>query len=149
MRDRTPERIQFLSDLLIGAIEHAGYGFPHTLESKLDAGTDSYAVIVDRYELDEDDEEIPDSAPRFRIDLDTIATGLSLIRRALVVTDGTDSTEPAVYANPDTFERLYLGDGQRKNILLSDRTNGDDGDMDVIDHLAVLEIALFGAVTYA
>lgn len=154
MKTRTRERAQFLSDLLIGAIEHSGYGFAQVVEYEPEPDGDpagTFAVIVDRY-LDEGDEGY---GVTHRVDLDTMARGLGVIRRAITVTDGTPNAwQPqgsgdVVLANADTFERLYVPSELRRELLECDRSNGDEGDYDVIGALAVLECALFGRVVYA
>lgn len=149
VKTRTPEREQFLADLLCGAIEHCGYGFPGVAEWHCPDGRPGewYALIVDRY--DEDDNTV------HRVDLDTMAKGLGIIRRAFVATDGVPTkyqpsgSGDAIYVHPTTWERLYLGSELRSDLLECDRSNGDEGDYDVIGALAVLECAMFGSVTYA
>lgn len=113
-------RKQFLTDLLITAIEHGGYGFPEILEYEPDAET-PYAVITDRYDEPGD----PDALPQTRVTTATMVKGLNKIRK----------TE-----NPSEWVR---------DLIKADRTNGDDGDYDVIGALAVLEYALFGEIRYA
>lgn len=138
---RTAERNQFLADVLVTAIEHRGYGFSYAVEYVYDddAPENTYAVIRDRY-----DEE---STETFRVTVDTMAKGLGIIRRAIVAT--VESGEGTYLHNADTFEQLYYGGDNRSDLLLADRTNGEDGDVDVIGALAVLECALFGRVVYA
>src|SRR5918999_1777560 len=111
MKTRTKERAQFLSDLLVTAIEHSGYGFPTAIKYEPEPGGDpaaTFAVIRDHYEEDDVD-------TTWRVDIDTMARGLEIIRRAFVATDGTptqyrpEGTGDAVYVHPDTWERLYLG----------------------------------------
>lgn len=120
---RTPERAQFLSDLLVTAIEHAGYGFPEVVEYVVEPQGDpagTYAVITNRYE-DEDE-------TTYRVDLDTIAKGLGIARKL-----------PATGPVAEWVREL----------LTADRTNHEDGDYDVVGALLVLECALFGEPTYA
>ena len=124
MANRTDERAQFLSDLIVGSIEHAGYGFPGVKEFKYEPNGDArgtYAVIYDRY-------EDPNGIGKtWRVDIDLIAKGLRIFREA------------------------HKGDGYAdwvKDLILCDRTNGDDGDYDVVGALAVLESAIFGEVVY-
>src|SRR3954464_12921791 len=77
---RTPEREQFLSDMLIGAIEHSGYGFPGIVEYEPEPNGDpgqSYAIIYDRYDRCTDDS----SYQSWRIDIDTMAKGLGIVRK--------------------------------------------------------------------
>lgn len=119
MKTRTRERNQFLSDTLVGAIEHAGYGFPEIVEYVVEPDGDpagTYAVITDRY----DDED----TTQHRVTVDTIAKGFGVIRR------------------------LGTPNDMARDLLLADRTNGEDGDLDVVGALAVLECALFGKVVY-
>ncbi|MFC4089330.1 hypothetical protein [Micromonospora sp. GCM10011541] len=135
-RTRSAERKQFLTDVLITAVEHCGYGFFTSKEWEPDAD-EPYAVIQWH-----DGEEWLEQ----RIDLDTISKGLGVIRRAVMRETERDGE---VLHNSKTGERMYLHPEQRKNIMLADRTNYDEGDLDVVDALAVLECALFGRVEYA
>jgi hypothetical protein len=120
MGTRSPQRKQFLTDLLITAIEHGGYGFPEAHEYEPD-GDDPHAVIVDRYDEPGDDDALKPT----RIDLDTMAKGLRILNES--------TTNPADWV---------------KELMLASRTNGDDGDYDVIGALAVLECAVYGKVIY-
>lgn len=124
-RKRSPERAQFLADVLTTAIEHSGYGFPGVIEYIWDVPNpaDAYAVIIDRYE-----EDNGTRSERWRVTVDTIAKGFGIVRKKY----GSD-----VQAGSNLAD-----------LLLADRTNGDDGDVDVIGALAVLECALFGEITY-
>jgi hypothetical protein len=139
-RRRSPARTEFLTDILVTAIEHNGAGFCHALEYRpTDDGT-AYALIVDSEEPD---------GEQWRVDLDTIATGLGIIRNAtLKEFPRGDGTEQA-YANKTTGERLYLDADLRAQILAADRTNHEEGDIDVTGALAILECAIFGKVIYA
>lgn len=124
---RTDQRAQFLSDVLVTAIEHSGYGFPGIIEYEPEPDGDarkSYAVIYDRYEA-EDSDKAPEQT--WRIDIDTMAKGLGIVRKM----------SRATHAE-------WVADLQD-----ADRTNGDDGDYDVVGALLVLECALFGKGVYA
>lgn len=123
MKTRTDDRAQFLSDLLVTAIEHAGYGFPGIVEYEPEPDGDprkSYAVIYDRYE-----EETPRQT--WRVDIDTMAKGLGIVRKM----------SRATHAE-------WVAD-----LHDADRTNGDEGDVDVVGALLVLECALFGKGVYS
>ena len=148
-KERTPERIEFLHDLMVTAIENYGYGWFDVLEYEGD-GADIRAVIRQQEE---------DEPETFTVDIDTMAKGLGVIRSAVEkdfpakVWDRdahmhVDGTERAL-ANAKTGDRLEFGGKPRKMLLLADRTNGEDGDYDVLGALAVLECALFGQVRYA
>lgn len=136
---RTVEREEFLAYLLVGAIEHYGYGFPEIIKWHCpdERFGEWFAVITDRY-----DETDPTT---WRVDIDTMAKGLGIIKRAFMATCDRGTH----YHVADSFECLGFGGDERKELLLADRTNGDDGDYDVIGALAVLECALFGQVIYA
>jgi hypothetical protein len=139
LKTRSEERVEFLRDCLCGAVENYGYGFFEVLEYVWEDTPDPYALVVDK-----NDEE---DTTQYRIDLDLIAKGLGIIKRAQVEPDEDNNSSYLV--NADTRERLYVGHEQRRNIMLADRTNGEDGDLDVIDYLAIVECGLFGAVMYA
>lgn len=126
MKKRTDAREQFLSDLLITAIEHMGYGFPGVIEyePQIDGNpADTYAVIYDRYE------DQPEDGPKetWRVDITTMARGLGVVRKLPGAGDVA---------------------GWVRDLILCDRTNGEDGDYDVVGALLVLECAIFGKPTY-
>lgn len=146
-KKRTAEREEFLFGMLIGALEHSGYGFSETIETSYPDDviygpfTDAYAVIVDRY-AEKGDE---DYGKQYRVDLDTIAAGIGVIQRAELrpLEDGAK-----VLHNVKTGQRLGLSAAARKEILEQSRDN-DGAQLDVVDALAILECALFGRVAYA
>lgn len=125
--NRTHERTQFLADVLVTAIEHCGYGFPGIVkyEPMIDGDSaDTYAVIYDRYAEEEYDTTEDVKRVTYLVTIDTIAKGFGIIGK--------------MKANNDLM----------RDLMLANRTNGDDGDVDVIGALAVLECALFGDVVY-
>ncbi len=131
MTNRSKEREEFLSDLLITAIEHGGYGFSQAVEYEPEPDGNpagSYAVIYDRYDLD-DSAENEATLPRHRVDIDLIAKGLGIVRKLAKRPEGISDWV--------------------KELLLADRTNGDEGDYDVVGALLVLECAIYGKPTYA
>lgn len=139
MTIRSPERVQFLDDLMVTAIENFGYGWFYVQEYAGEGET-LYAVI----------EPHEEPGTTHRVDLDTFAKGLGLIKRSVqqpLIEEGRDPVD--VLWNADTGQRLYMGQELRRDILAADRTNGDEGDIDVVGALAVLEVALFGQVVYA
>jgi len=83
------------------------------------------------------------------INLDTFARGLGVIRNAVPKVDERYPDDGEVLHNRKTGERLYLSSYLREDILAADRTNGEEGDIDVVGALAVLECGLFGKVVYA
>ena len=139
-RDRSPARHQFLTDVLITAVENGGHGWFEVLEYHPDAPA-PFAVVV----ADDDDEDDPTP---LRIDLDIIARGLGIIRRARheAITDGPDIDQQVLH-NSVTGQRLYMSADMRQRIVAADRSN--EADIDVIDALAIVECGLFGGVTYA
>jgi hypothetical protein len=131
---RSPAREEFLRGLLVTAIENYGYGFFLTDEYVWDvAPAQAYAVIVDP----------DDDSRRWRVDIDTIARGLAVIRNAEQVTEDGETLR----VNAEG-QRLYF-DGRLRDELLVAETSGEAGDVDVVSALAVLECALFGHVVYA
>jgi hypothetical protein len=137
-RERSEERKQFLTDLLITAVEHCGYGWftSREYEPNGELGT-AYAVIEEF-----DGEEWN----KYHINLDTFARGLGVIRNAVPKVDERYPDDGEVLHNRKTGERLYLSSYLREDILAADRTNGEEGDIDVVGALAVLECGLFGKV---
>jgi len=134
VKPRTPKREQFLLDVFVTAIENYGYGFFVTEQYVWDVpAAQAYAVIADKQ----------DESRRWRVDIDTMATGLRVIRTAKQITQGGETYR----VNADG-QRLYFGGPAREAVVAADRSNGDEGDIDVIGALAVLECALFGRVVY-
>lgn len=140
MRPRSDRRNEFLTDILTGAIENGGHGWFSVDEYKWESVPlgGAYALVTD----EEEDEQ-------HRIDLDVIAKGLGVIRDAELREVSDYDGSHKVPHNKSTGERMYLGQDRRAEIMLADRTNGEDGDLDVIDYLAVVECGLFGKVVYA
>ncbi len=131
--NRSFERESYLFDLLACAIEHCGYGWFDVLEWSWDEDkpAEAFAVIQDQEEGDQ-----------FRVTIDIMAKGLRVIR---------ESYPRGEQGRLWTRDGKLLGFGgkARKRLILSDRTNGDDGDYDVIGALAALECGLFGEVVYS
>lgn len=125
---RSPEREEFLADILTTALE-GGIGYwSEATEYRWEglAHKDYYAVIVDA-EADGEDEDFPES----RIDIDVIAKGIATIK-------GFD------------YQPNYFGDGGAywREFLLADRTNGEDGDYDAIVADWIVQAGLFGEIIY-
>lgn len=160
VRKRSSERITFLAGILCTAVEHQGYGFIEALEYEYEPEAATYALIRDRYE-EENGDMGAYAASEQRIDLDTIARGIGIIRRAVLkevqarrghvsLDKGIPNTAPTfemVLHNARTGQRLYLSEDNRKRILAAERDR-DAGELDVVDALAVVECAVFGAVVY-
>lgn len=128
MTQRSAERIEFLQDVLVGAIENSGYGW-----FTVQAYQDDFADITDN-----------ETEIQYHVDLDTVAQGIGVINKAKIeYFEGEHAL-----ANDYTGERLYLSAERRKAIVQASRDN-DAGDLDVVDCLAILECAIFGQVTYA
>lgn len=135
MANRSEERKEFLSDLLDTALDHRGYG-----QFSVGEFTDDYAVIHFH--------ESGDEGGSHTVTLDTMARGLAVIRNAVLRDlDGYEAGSKVPH-NVVTGQRLFFGGQARRDLLEADRTNGLDGDYDVIGALAVLECALFGRVIY-
>lgn len=74
---------------------------------------------------------------------------LGVIQRAFARVPDEPSAQDnyAVLHNAATGQRLYMSGAQRARILGTSREN-DASQLDVIDALAILECALFGAATF-
>jgi hypothetical protein len=130
---QTTERREFLADVFTTAIESGSYGW-FTVEEYVHDGDAPYAVLV----ADDDHES-------YRVTPATISHGIGTLQRAgLRPINDTES----VLHNAKTGQRLYVSVSNRRRMLAESRLN-DAGALDVIDALALLEIGLFGAVTYA
>lgn len=129
---RSPEREQFLLDVFTTAIENYGHGWFWVTAYKWEGlpPSEAYAEIT----AQDDDKQ-------YRVTIDTMARGLTVVREAELNGD-------VVRVNAKG-EPLGFGGEARRQLLIADRTNGEDGDYDVIGALAVLECALFGRVIYA
>lgn len=149
-RVRTDERAQFLTDILTGAIESYPYNWFDTEEYVHDVPAGgAYAVI-------RENDWPANENTTFRVDLDVIERGIEVIRSAVLrtVISGDDISEELF--NAETGEKLYMSERYRRDILAADRANDaacgagdDDGDLDALSYLAILECALFGKVAYA
>lgn len=133
---RSAARAQFLADVLTTAIESGEYGWFSVIEYQASETAPTARIVAD------DDE----SGQRLVVDLATIAHGLQTIELAAGRPVGDDGQ--LVPHNYQTGARLYMSFAQRRAIRGASRAN-DAGELDVIDALAILECALFGAVTYA
>lgn len=131
MVTRTAERTEFLTDIVVTAIENYGYGWFSVEDYDCDNGT---ARIFDQHD---------DDAP-YDVSIDVIAKGLGVIRDAVSISHFEDFT----LANLKTGRQLYMSVYTRKAIMEADREN-DAGNLDVVDALAILECGLFGQVVYA
>lgn len=145
--ERTAERITFLNGLIVIAIENYGHGWFVVDEyDTYDDETKPYRAVI------WDQEEPQDTATRFEVTPDVMARGIGIIKRAVLkdFIEGKDeyARTDTVLANAETGQRLYMSEGQRKAILEASRDN-DAGQMDCVDAMAIMEVALFGAVTYA
>jgi hypothetical protein len=132
----SPEREQFLDDLVVTLIENFG-----TLTW---FRTDDYDCPEDgpvtATILDEEGE-------RHAITRDTMSRGIDVIRRARLASGSIDP-DRAQLVNADTGQLLYVSPHHRCRVLAAAR-DGDGGDMDVIDASAIAECALYGQVVYA
>lgn len=128
MRDLT----DFARDIIDGAIEHAGYGFIG------EATEDTPGVwrIEDRYDTDDENEP---GAPYMVTLADVIATMHRIhVAYALDWQAGQDVTThrgPMKYRGEDLVKAMIDEDMETQ--------------LDVIDYLAIIEIAVFGEVKYA
>lgn len=147
-RERTPERVQLLANVLVGAIENGGHGWftvddYHTPEGRLD---EWYAVI----------RPYDDKKTTYRVDLDVIEAGFTVVRNSVVDIVRTErrnsddkDIEIAGYVHPISGKSLGINDDMHDAIMIADLSDGEDESLDVIGYLAILEISLFGEVMYA
>lgn len=142
------ERISMLADMFVGAMEHNGYGWFDVEQYHIPEGAEAEWFAVIR--------EWEDEKKTYRITLDDFEEGLRIIRESRVDVIGTTRAthddheiEMAGYVHPTTGKSLALSDSLHDAIMIVDLTNGEDGDIDVIAYLAILEIVLFGEVVYA
>lgn len=119
-RTRTPERIEFLTDLMTSCLAAANYWAQ--VESE-DGGT---VTIVD----------LEDEHREHTVTLDTIARGINLL-----------SKQDMNYNNMG-YDRSSYGK-TRARIGLFNRTNGRDSDTDAWDYDAMLQCGVFGKVIYS
>ena len=137
-RTRTDDRLQFLSDLVTTAVENFGYGWFQVDEYRWQNVASPYAVIRSR--------DLPGRTAR--VDVDTVARGIGVVRRAVLrVPDDRPKGKPELH-NAATGKLLHMSEAMRRRILDASRDN-DAGELDVVDALALVECALFGAVTFA
>jgi len=123
MRKRSAKRTEFLKDVLVTGVETYGYT---PWFSFADYDPDAGTVTV-WHDADEDGQY---SDGPYAVDLDKIAAALATFREQVAA----------------------LGSGGRNTyayqLVLADRSNGDDGDYDVTTADAILQIAVLGKETY-
>lgn len=159
------DRWTFVNYCLTGAIEHSGYGdwmmitkydegrtdfdIQHTpgLAGKerrparaeiIEVGDDELDAAGVKKALKEGDED----HPAFTITHETIELGLQRIRHAMDVPDRGPHPE-----DRNLTSVKFLGRKQRNRIIAADLRN-EAGQLDVLDYLAILEIALFNEIRY-
>ena len=81
------------------------------------------------------DDGIEEGRVQFPVTMDVVRKGFGLIAKAKSEGDGKTSIK-------------YLHDEQRKLINEINKSNGDEGDYDVNDAMAIVEIGLWGEVVY-
>jgi hypothetical protein len=123
MRKRSAKREQFLKDVLVTAVESNPYTPWFSFDDyHPDAGT--VTVWHDK----EEDGSYCDGP--YAVDLDTIAAALATYREQ-------------VAALPSGGKNTYA-----YQLVLADRSNGDDGDFDVTTADAIMQIAVLGEEIY-
>lgn len=159
------DRWTFVNYCLTGAIEHSGYG-NWMLRVKYDEGRTDFDIQYTpglagkerrpaRAEIIEvgDDEldaagvkkaltEGDEDHPAFTITHETIELGLQRIRQAVDIPDEGPHPEQR-----NLTSVKHLGRKQRNAIIAADLRN-EAGQLDVLDYLAILEIALFNEIRY-
>lgn len=150
-RTRTPARVQFLADVLATAIESSGYGAFTCTEWHCPDGGEAEWFALLTWPAGSPPTTTLGSEPgqTHRVDIETMARGLGIIAGAVAREDPRYPADGPVPHNAATGQRLYFGGKTRDALNLANRTNGDDGDIDVVGALAVLECAHFGCVVYA
>jgi len=120
MTERSPERAQFLADILCtfaeGGIQMVGYLLDRTTHDD-SHGIPEYESVTVQYE---------DEPERHVVNLDTIAKAFGIMRKG---------------------EVKYLPEGSRTR-MLADYRELEAGDIDAVDATNLVEIALFGEVVY-
>lgn len=150
-RKRSPERIQFLSNILVGAVKNGGYGGLRAQEWHCPEGRESewYALM---YEIEE-----PETV--HRVDIDVIAKGVNVIAKSRMqpfVCPREGCPEGHRYCdNGEKLlhnaggERLGLHPSYKKVIVASSFANDDENcEMDVIYYLAIMECGIYGRVVF-
>lgn len=135
----TQSQVEIFTALFHMAIENGGYGQFLSWEYEPNAD-EPFAVI-----------EFSDNPDKRRVGLATMAHGVGVIRSAERRIDERYPDDGPVLHNAATGQRLGLGSHVRNRILNAidpDNHDVDLVDLDAIDALAVLECAIFGAVTY-
>lgn len=149
MTTRSPARLEFLFNLFVTAIEDGGYGvstWGRVFGYRCKSATDFGCIVVEDDAWDEAVEKVKAARP-------ADATGKLPFAdiKAVLVEGGQWHT-----VNADTMarglrvldEKKGLHESTLKPLMLCSRTNGEDGDYDVIGADAVLQAALLGEVVY-
>lgn len=117
---RSAERVQFLTDVLITAVED-GIQYWAEVTEYVPSGDDPHAVIW-----------LPDEDETHRVTLNTIAHGISLL------TTGANAKRSFTMSGPEYWAQFKL----------ANRTNGVDGDYDADIADNVLQAGLFDEIVY-
>lgn len=137
MRRRSRERIRFLADVIVSAVEGGGYGVQTWAEvtgyrwhaDDLEGGT-AGATEYTAAQLRELDWCGQPCGEPVQLNIDLVARGIGVIVRGV---DEFGADEVA---------------GFRRRVAEASRSN-DAGDLDVIDADAIVQAAVFGAVVYS
>lgn len=136
MTQRSPEREQFLADVLTtaveGGIQYWGLVSEYKHEYSGVPVADTYAIVHEVSPEDGDEDEDGFAIRGRRVTIDTIAHGIQ------VLTTGENAGKSFSLDGHDYWQQF----------LLANRTNGEDGDYDADIADNVLQAGLFGEVVY-
>lgn len=142
MTARTAERLEALSCILCDGLSYPWFQVEYLDEEKVHA-----VIHADTGDYDDDDEPIFE---RHEVTADDVARGLRMVREYF-------NGERELYAgqwdfyrkdDPDWTAPKGSTDSYLYQLILFDRTNGEDGDYDAATADMVMQFAIFGEVRY-
>lgn len=140
MTTRTAERLEALSYILSDGLSYSWFEV---------SAHDSDAVTATVWVDDEDDEE-GTYGRKVTVDADDVARGLRMVREYFNGERELYNGEWNYYLEKDPNWKPSKGstDSYLYQLILFDRTNGEDGDYDANTADMVMQYAIFGEVRY-
>lgn len=140
MTTRTKERLEALSYILSDGLSYSWFEVEHL---------DDEAVTATVWVEGEDDEE-GDCNTKVEVTADDVARGLRMVREYVNGTRELYNGEWDYYLkkDPEWLPSQASEDSYLRQLVLFDRTNGEDGDYDANTADMVMQYAIFGEVRY-
>ena len=153
MPTRSEERTQFLSDIIITAVEGGTnyWAYAAGYEWSDDDPSTTQVYLADMEEVLEYEQEhgmVPDpkkGEPWNHVTIETVARAFGILEKAHMGIDERYKEEALL--NAETGKRMFLHPDLRKRYLEANREN-DAGEFDAGDADNIVQIGMFGTVVY-